>query len=156
MWTATHSQSTSKLRMRRFLCCWYDDQVWFIDANSAASPIVLNATEPFIHVFRYLFGERVDGTAYVIFGIVTNGYKRSFPGSLQRVPVSTSDVYVPVNHTADWLQCFAFTLCPLLQASPKRKTNKNQTCSTVVLPEINVNVFRKKEQFLTYFRILSS
>ncbi|XP_037619831.1 complement C3-like isoform X4 [Sebastes umbrosus] len=35
----------------------------------------------------YLFGEEVDGTAYVVFGVMQDGQKRSFPGSLQRVQV---------------------------------------------------------------------
>ncbi|XP_044198235.1 complement C3-like isoform X2 [Thunnus albacares] len=35
----------------------------------------------------YLFGKEVDGTAYVVFGVVQEGQKNSFPSSLQRVPV---------------------------------------------------------------------
>nr|XP_057939783.1 complement C3-like [Doryrhamphus excisus] len=35
----------------------------------------------------YLFGKHVDGTAYVVFGIVHDGQKKSFPASLQRVSV---------------------------------------------------------------------
>ncbi|XP_042256193.1 complement C3-like isoform X2 [Thunnus maccoyii] len=35
----------------------------------------------------YLFGEKVDGTAYVVFGVVQDGQKNSFPSSLQRVQV---------------------------------------------------------------------
>ncbi|XP_070776629.1 complement C3-like [Enoplosus armatus] len=35
----------------------------------------------------YLFGEEVDGTAYVIFGVMYEGQKKSFPSSLQRVPI---------------------------------------------------------------------
>ncbi|CAK6976226.1 complement C3-like, partial [Scomber scombrus] len=37
--------------------------------------------------FKYLFGKEVDGTAYVVFGVVMEGEKRSFPSSLQRVPI---------------------------------------------------------------------
>ncbi|XP_053187531.1 complement C3-like [Scomber japonicus] len=37
---------------------------------------------------RYLFGKEVDGTAYVVFGVVYDGQKRSFPSSLQRVPIA--------------------------------------------------------------------
>ncbi|XP_058496249.1 complement C3-like isoform X3 [Solea solea] len=33
----------------------------------------------------YLFGEEVTGTAYVVFGVVLEGQKRSFPNALQRV-----------------------------------------------------------------------
>ncbi|XP_044201965.1 complement C3-like [Thunnus albacares] len=36
---------------------------------------------------KYLFGVDVDGTAYVVFGVVQEGQKNSFPSSLQRVPV---------------------------------------------------------------------
>ncbi|KAM9856754.1 complement C3-like [Aulostomus maculatus] len=36
----------------------------------------------------YLFGEEVDGTAYVVFGIIKDNEKKSLPGSLQRVPVA--------------------------------------------------------------------
>uniref|UniRef100_A0A665VZJ5 Complement C3-like n=1 Tax=Echeneis naucrates TaxID=173247 RepID=A0A665VZJ5_ECHNA len=36
----------------------------------------------------YLFGEEVDGTAYVVFGVVHEGQKRGLPSSLQRVSVS--------------------------------------------------------------------
>uniref|UniRef100_UPI003AAF2771 complement C3-like n=1 Tax=Centroberyx gerrardi TaxID=166262 RepID=UPI003AAF2771 len=36
----------------------------------------------------YLFGEQVDGTAYVVFGVVHQDQKKSFPGSLQRVLVT--------------------------------------------------------------------
>ncbi|XP_067438912.1 complement C3-like isoform X2 [Thunnus thynnus] len=35
----------------------------------------------------YLFGVDVDGTAYVVFGVVQDGQKNSFPSSLQRVQV---------------------------------------------------------------------
>ncbi|MBO6031027.1 MAG: hypothetical protein J6Q22_06110, partial [Prevotella sp.] len=35
----------------------------------------------------YLFGEEVHGTAYVVFGIIQEGQKKSFPSSLQRVPI---------------------------------------------------------------------
>ncbi|XP_053199940.1 complement C3-like [Scomber japonicus] len=35
----------------------------------------------------YLFGKEVDGTAYVVFGVVKEGQKKSFPSSLQRVPI---------------------------------------------------------------------
>ncbi|XP_042256198.1 complement C3-like [Thunnus maccoyii] len=37
----------------------------------------------------YLFGEKVDGTAYVVFGVVQEGQKNSFPSSLQRVPIKS-------------------------------------------------------------------
>lgn len=36
----------------------------------------------------YLFNEEVDGTAYVVFGVMQGDQKKSFPSSLQRVLVS--------------------------------------------------------------------
>lgn len=39
--------------------------------------------------FRYLFGEEVNGMAYVVFGVMKDGQKKSLPASLQRVPVRT-------------------------------------------------------------------
>lgn len=38
--------------------------------------------------FRYLFGEEVDGMAYVVFGVMQDDKKNSFPSSLQRVEVN--------------------------------------------------------------------
>uniref|UniRef100_A0A3Q1IW90 Complement component c3a, duplicate 5 n=1 Tax=Anabas testudineus TaxID=64144 RepID=A0A3Q1IW90_ANATE len=35
----------------------------------------------------YLFGEEVDGSAFGVFGVMHEDQKRSFPGSLQRVPI---------------------------------------------------------------------
>ncbi|XP_028450258.1 complement C3-like [Perca flavescens] len=35
----------------------------------------------------YLFGLNVDGTAYVVFGVMQEGQKKSFPSSLQRVQI---------------------------------------------------------------------
>ncbi|XP_059198913.1 complement C3-like isoform X2 [Centropristis striata] len=38
---------------------------------------------------RYLFGEEVNGMAFVVFGVVKqDGEKRSFPNSIQRVPIA--------------------------------------------------------------------
>uniref|UniRef100_A0A8C5HPJ5 Complement C3-like n=1 Tax=Gouania willdenowi TaxID=441366 RepID=A0A8C5HPJ5_GOUWI len=37
---------------------------------------------------RYLFGEAVDGTAFVVFGAITNKKRKTFPKSLQRVTIS--------------------------------------------------------------------
>ncbi|XP_061625502.1 complement C3-like isoform X1 [Phyllopteryx taeniolatus] len=37
----------------------------------------------------YLFGEEVEGTAFVVFGFLKDGKKSSFPESLQRVPIET-------------------------------------------------------------------
>ena len=44
---------------------------------------------PFSCGFRYLFGKEVDGMAYVVFGVIQGGQKKSFPSSLQRVQVIT-------------------------------------------------------------------
>uniref|UniRef100_A0A8C9X0E0 Complement C3-like n=1 Tax=Sander lucioperca TaxID=283035 RepID=A0A8C9X0E0_SANLU len=35
----------------------------------------------------YLFGQEVDGTAYVVFGVMQDDHKKSFPTSLQRVQI---------------------------------------------------------------------
>uniref|UniRef100_A0A8D0A7R9 Complement C3-like n=1 Tax=Sander lucioperca TaxID=283035 RepID=A0A8D0A7R9_SANLU len=35
----------------------------------------------------YLFGQEVAGTAYVVFGVMQDGHKKSFPASLQRVQI---------------------------------------------------------------------
>ncbi|XP_073327894.1 complement C3-like [Pagrus major] len=37
---------------------------------------------------RYLFDEDVDGTAYVVFGVIYQDQKKSFPNSLQRVSIN--------------------------------------------------------------------
>ncbi|XP_070776616.1 complement C3-like [Enoplosus armatus] len=39
----------------------------------------------------YLFGEEVAGTAYVVFGVMYGGQKKSFPSSLQRVPIESGN-----------------------------------------------------------------
>ncbi|XP_026216242.1 complement C3-like [Anabas testudineus] len=39
----------------------------------------------------YLFGEEVDGTAYVVFGVIDEGQKKSFPSSLQRVMIENGN-----------------------------------------------------------------
>lgn len=41
----------------------------------------------FLTFSRYLFGEEVDGTAYVSFGVLQNNCKHALPSSLQRVSV---------------------------------------------------------------------
>ncbi|KAF1388642.1 hypothetical protein PFLUV_G00092420 [Perca fluviatilis] len=38
---------------------------------------------------KYLFGQEVDGTAYVVFGVMEDNNKKSFPASLQRAQVIT-------------------------------------------------------------------
>lgn len=47
---------------------------------------------------RYLFGEEVNGNAHVVFGFMKDGpnkIKKSFPSSLQRVPVSIPVIWHP-------------------------------------------------------------
>uniref|UniRef100_A0A3P9MT89 Complement C3-like n=1 Tax=Poecilia reticulata TaxID=8081 RepID=A0A3P9MT89_POERE len=39
----------------------------------------------------YNFGEAVDGTAYVLFGVVQDGRKKSFPDSLQKIKILEGD-----------------------------------------------------------------
>uniref|UniRef100_A0A3Q1IWP6 Uncharacterized protein n=1 Tax=Anabas testudineus TaxID=64144 RepID=A0A3Q1IWP6_ANATE len=39
----------------------------------------------------YLFGQEVDGTAYVVFGVMHQGNKISFPGSLKRVGITKGE-----------------------------------------------------------------
>ncbi|XP_070768765.1 complement C3-like [Enoplosus armatus] len=39
----------------------------------------------------YLFGEEVAGTAYVVFGVMYQGQKKSFQGSLVRVPIESGN-----------------------------------------------------------------
>uniref|UniRef100_A0A671YF81 NTR domain-containing protein n=1 Tax=Sparus aurata TaxID=8175 RepID=A0A671YF81_SPAAU len=45
----------------------------------------------------YIFGEEVNGVAYVVFGVVQDGTKRSFPGSLQRVQIAKGDGQVTLK-----------------------------------------------------------
>uniref|UniRef100_A0A3Q2DDH6 Macroglobulin domain-containing protein n=1 Tax=Cyprinodon variegatus TaxID=28743 RepID=A0A3Q2DDH6_CYPVA len=39
----------------------------------------------------YVFGKEVDGSAYVVFGRISGDEKKSFPNSLQRVPIQSGD-----------------------------------------------------------------
>ncbi|KAF1388624.1 hypothetical protein PFLUV_G00092220 [Perca fluviatilis] len=39
----------------------------------------------------YLFGQEVDGTAYVVFGVMQDNNKKSFPASLQRVQIENGN-----------------------------------------------------------------
>nr|AHF81487.1 complement component pro-C3-1 [Trematomus bernacchii] len=59
--------------------------------------VKLNPTSPFFYVddheltvnikATYLFGQEVNGMAYVVFGVINDGEKKSFPSSLQRVQI---------------------------------------------------------------------
>uniref|UniRef100_A0A4W6G8K3 Anaphylatoxin-like domain-containing protein n=1 Tax=Lates calcarifer TaxID=8187 RepID=A0A4W6G8K3_LATCA len=70
--------------------------------------VKLTSESPFFHVdspeltinikAMYLFGKEVDGTAYVVFGVVHNNQRNSFPSSLQRVPVSQGKVKLIREH----------------------------------------------------------
>ncbi|XP_029950703.1 complement C3-like [Salarias fasciatus] len=57
------------------------DSYFYVDSNDLT--VEIKAT--------YLFGKEVDGTAYVVFGVMQKGQKKSFPSSLQRVPVQRGD-----------------------------------------------------------------
>uniref|UniRef100_A0A672IQ88 Complement component c3a, duplicate 5 n=1 Tax=Salarias fasciatus TaxID=181472 RepID=A0A672IQ88_SALFA len=57
------------------------DSYFYVDSNDLT--VEIKAT--------YLFGKEVDGTAYVVFGVVQEGQKKSFPSSLQRVPVQRGE-----------------------------------------------------------------
>ncbi|XP_070846544.1 complement C3-like [Chaetodon trifascialis] len=54
----------------------------------------------------YLFGEEVDGMAYVVFGVVQEGQKKSFPSSLQRVQIKEGSGVVKLKrqHITDTFQ----------------------------------------------------
>ncbi|XP_041789454.1 complement C3-like [Chelmon rostratus] len=45
----------------------------------------------------YLFGEEVDGMAFVLFGVIHDGQKKSFPSSLQRVPIARGNGVVTLR-----------------------------------------------------------
>ncbi|KAI4800331.1 hypothetical protein KUCAC02_013323 [Chaenocephalus aceratus] len=59
--------------------------------------VKLNPTSSFFHEddpeltvdikARYLFGQEVNGVAYVVFGLINDGEKKSFPSSLQTVQI---------------------------------------------------------------------
>ncbi|XP_033988389.1 complement C3-like [Trematomus bernacchii] len=59
--------------------------------------VKLNPTSSFFYVddpdltvdikATYLFGQEVNGMAYVVFGVINDGQKKSFPSSLQRVQI---------------------------------------------------------------------
>uniref|UniRef100_A0A3B3Y6Y5 Anaphylatoxin-like domain-containing protein n=1 Tax=Poecilia mexicana TaxID=48701 RepID=A0A3B3Y6Y5_9TELE len=51
----------------------------------------LDTCSPFLSGFRYTFGREVDGTAYVVFGCINGDEKKSFPSSLQRVPIQNGN-----------------------------------------------------------------
>ncbi|KAF3687374.1 Complement C3 Complement C3 beta chain Complement C3 alpha chain [Channa argus] len=48
-------------------------------------------------IIRYLFGEEVDGTAYVVFGVLHEGQKRGLPSSIQRVQVTKGNGVVTLK-----------------------------------------------------------
>uniref|UniRef100_A0A672FTR2 Macroglobulin domain-containing protein n=1 Tax=Salarias fasciatus TaxID=181472 RepID=A0A672FTR2_SALFA len=57
------------------------DSYFYVDSNNLT--VEIKAT--------YLFGKEVDGMAYVVFGVMQEGQKKSFPSSLQRVPVQRGE-----------------------------------------------------------------
>ncbi|RVE75820.1 hypothetical protein OJAV_G00002540 [Oryzias javanicus] len=63
--------------------------------------VKLSSLRPFFYVdsetleidikATYLFGQEVNGNAYVVFGIIDQGQKKSFPESLSRVPIENGE-----------------------------------------------------------------
>uniref|UniRef100_A0A3B3C415 Uncharacterized protein n=1 Tax=Oryzias melastigma TaxID=30732 RepID=A0A3B3C415_ORYME len=63
--------------------------------------VKLSSLRPFFYVdsetleidikARYLFGREVNGNAYVVFGIIDQGQKKSLPDSLSRVPIENGE-----------------------------------------------------------------
>lgn len=64
------------------------------------SPMLLNMSR-YWHC-RYLFGEEVDGVAFVVFGIYSDS-KKSIPSSLQRAQVSTPSHHLNIRILASFL-----------------------------------------------------
>ena len=77
----------------------------FDDPNFKSPVFLLCGFKPLLLAFRYLFGEEVSGTAYVVFGLQEDGQKKkqSFPSSLQRISVSTY-----YNSVCQFTSCIAF------------------------------------------------
>uniref|UniRef100_A0A3Q2QK09 Complement C3 n=1 Tax=Fundulus heteroclitus TaxID=8078 RepID=A0A3Q2QK09_FUNHE len=57
-------------------------------------------------VSQYMFGKEVDGTAYVVFGVILGNEKKSFTSSLQRVPIQrgNGEVKLRKEHITDVYQ----------------------------------------------------
>ncbi|XP_024118158.1 complement C3 [Oryzias melastigma] len=63
--------------------------------------VKLSSLRPFFYVdsetleinirARYLFGQEVNGNAYVVFGIIDQGQKKSLPDSLSQVPIENGE-----------------------------------------------------------------
>ncbi|RVE75819.1 hypothetical protein OJAV_G00002530 [Oryzias javanicus] len=63
--------------------------------------VKLSSLRPFFYVdsetleidikATYLFGQEVNGNAYVVFGLIDQGQKKSFPDSLSRVPIENGN-----------------------------------------------------------------
>ncbi|KAM9363158.1 complement C3-like [Symphorus nematophorus] len=78
--------------------------------------VKLSSLSPFFYVdseeltvnirAMYLFGEEIDGTAYVVFGVIMEGQKTSFPSSLQRVPIESGkgEVRLRRDHITQTIQ----------------------------------------------------
>lgn len=101
--------------------------------------------------FRYLSGEEVDGTAYVLFGVLQQGQKKSFPGSLQRVMVSPYFLYLcqsasrlvsPYGTECDWLLSFGLSF-----ANTETKTKPKTTTH-----QFGLFIAKKKKTSLTAFQ----
>uniref|UniRef100_A0A672IQW4 Macroglobulin domain-containing protein n=1 Tax=Salarias fasciatus TaxID=181472 RepID=A0A672IQW4_SALFA len=64
-------------------------QVPFFYVDSSNLTVKISAT--------YLSGEAVDGTAYVVFGVMQDGQKKGFAASLQRFPVQRGEGRAVLN-----------------------------------------------------------
>ncbi len=75
--------------------------------------------EVYICFVRYLYGNKVRGTAFVVFGVIDNEKKISIAASLQRVQVS-SDRAVLYNFitwsekSSSYLACLRFIITTFL------------------------------------------
>ncbi|XP_040001308.1 complement C3-like [Xiphias gladius] len=69
-----------------------------VKLTPASSFFYVDSPELIVNIkATYLFGEEVDGTAYVVFGVVHDGQKKSFPSSLQRVLVENGNGVVQLK-----------------------------------------------------------
>uniref|UniRef100_A0A8C0AX56 Complement C3 n=1 Tax=Buteo japonicus TaxID=224669 RepID=A0A8C0AX56_9AVES len=75
--------------------------------------VVLEPEEKFLYIdqkedfrvsitARYLYGKRLQGTAFVLFGVMVDDEKRSIPQSLQRVKVSDGDGEAVLSMAVLW------------------------------------------------------
>uniref|UniRef100_A0A3P9IWJ0 Complement component c3a, duplicate 5 n=1 Tax=Oryzias latipes TaxID=8090 RepID=A0A3P9IWJ0_ORYLA len=60
--------------------------LWKIVAKTKTKPKYIFHSSP-----QYLFGQEVNGNAYVVFGVMDQGQKKSFPDSLSRVSIENGE-----------------------------------------------------------------